>query len=146
MCRRRYWIPGMSVYWSYFKSPVGSIHQLCYEITRVKQCQGNGQGLLYSTQISGTKAASALQPLQWRRGLSTYCRHAASLIRDGRWGRLLCLLLAVCCSAVTRPRHPLPWIWLHSGNITFSFLDGARHVGLAGGVELAVCSGSWQQQ
>lgn len=65
---------------------------------------------------------------QWR---SYPRRHAAWLIRGGRWGRLLCLLLPVCCSAVTRPRHPLPWIWFHSGNITFSFLDWARHVGLA---------------
>ncbi len=52
-------IPCVSVHWSYFKSLAWGICKLCYEITRVKRCQGNGQGLPYSTQINGTEAASA---------------------------------------------------------------------------------------
>lgn len=51
-----------------------------------------------------------------------------------------------CCSAVTSPQHPIPWIWFHSGNITLSFLAWARHVGVASGVKLAICSTSWQQK
>lgn len=42
--------------------------------------------------------------------------------------------------AVARPQHPVAWISFHSGNITLSFLDWARHAGLAGGVGLAISS------
>lgn len=63
------------------------------------------------------------RPLEWT--LVPQSRHAAWLIRDSIWARLLCLLSSLCCSAVTRSWHPLPRIWFHSGNITFSFLDWA---------------------